>query len=270
MALTLSVLCDNNTIIDRYYYGEPAVSYLLEIDGARILFDTGYSDVFLKNADLMGIDLSDVSHVVFSHGHDDHTTGLPHLLARYDMHEVPLVCHPHCFAPRWHDDLYVGPPQPKEMPGRFRYTPSREPLWLTENCVFLGEIPTLHDFEARHVMGRVQLDGVMQDDWMLDDSALCCRTPDGLFIVTGCSHSGICNIISYAQRVCGDSRIKGVIGGFHLLEMNERVQQTIAYLQALGPDCRRIPCHCVSLHVKAAMLQAFDFEEIGSGSIIRI
>lgn len=48
MAFTLSVLCDNNTLIDRYYYSEPGVSYYIEIDDARILFDVGYSDVFLK------------------------------------------------------------------------------------------------------------------------------------------------------------------------------------------------------------------------------
>ena len=78
MALTLSILCDNNTLIDRYYYGEPGVSYYIEIDSARILFDTGYSDVFLKNAKLMDIDLSTITHLVISHGHDDHTNGLPH------------------------------------------------------------------------------------------------------------------------------------------------------------------------------------------------
>lgn len=68
MALTLSVLCDNYTLTDQYYYGEPAASYYLEIDGARILFDTGYSDIFLKNAALMGIDLSAITHLYFLTG----------------------------------------------------------------------------------------------------------------------------------------------------------------------------------------------------------
>ena len=44
----------------------------------------------------------------------------------------------------------------------------------------------------------------------------------------------------------------------------------IEFLSNLGPSCRRIPCHCVSLHIKAAMLNAFDFEEIGSGSVITL
>lgn len=270
MALTLSVLCDNNTLIDRYYYGEPAVSYYIEIDDARILFDTGYSEVFLKNAALMKIDLSAITHLVISHGHDDHTKGLPLLTEHFDTSHVPLICHPDCFSPRWAGECYVGPPMPEELPTHFDYRPSKQPVWLTEHCVFLGEIPTLHDFEPRHDMGTVRLDGTLQTDYMCDDSALACRTEQGLFIITGCSHSGICNIISYAQQVCGDTRIAGVIGGFHLLEMNDRVRHTIDYLSKLGSNCRCIPCHCVSLHVKAAMLQAFDIEEIGAGSIIHM
>ena len=48
--MKLTVLADNNTFIDQYYLGEPAVSYYIEIDDCRILFDTGYSDAFLRNA----------------------------------------------------------------------------------------------------------------------------------------------------------------------------------------------------------------------------
>lgn len=48
--MKLTVLMDNHTEIDVYHLGEPAVSYWLEADGKRFLFDTGYSDAFLKNA----------------------------------------------------------------------------------------------------------------------------------------------------------------------------------------------------------------------------
>ena len=51
--MKLRVLVDNNTYIDRYYLGEPAVSYYIECDGIRLLFDAGYSDVFLKNAEAL-------------------------------------------------------------------------------------------------------------------------------------------------------------------------------------------------------------------------
>ena len=46
--MKLTVLTDNHTYIDQYYLGEPAFSCWLEADGKRVLFDTGYSGVFLK------------------------------------------------------------------------------------------------------------------------------------------------------------------------------------------------------------------------------
>jgi 7,8-dihydropterin-6-yl-methyl-4-(beta-D-ribofuranosyl)aminobenzene 5'-phosphate synthase len=41
----LTVLVDNNTYIDEYYLAEPALSFYIEDDNTKILFDTGYSDV---------------------------------------------------------------------------------------------------------------------------------------------------------------------------------------------------------------------------------
>ena len=73
--MKLTVLVDNNTIIDRYFQGVPGVSYFIECDDRRYLFDTGYSDLFLKNATKMGIKLSVLDGVVISHGHNDHTWG---------------------------------------------------------------------------------------------------------------------------------------------------------------------------------------------------
>ena len=45
--MKLTVLVDNNTFIDQYYLGEPAVSYYIEDEEIRLLFDTGYSDIFI-------------------------------------------------------------------------------------------------------------------------------------------------------------------------------------------------------------------------------
>ena len=72
---------------------------------------------------------------------------------------------------------------------------------------------------------------------MLDDSALVYCGEKGLTIITGCSHSGICNITEYAKAVCGDDRIAGIIGGFHLLEITPQVEKTADYLrlQVLRP-----------------------------------
>ena len=100
--MKLTVLIDNNTLIDRYFVGEPGVSYLIEDEGKKILFDVGYSDAFITNARKLSINLLDVDFVVLSHGHLDHTWGLIPLIRLHtegtiegrDGRRPSLVAHP--------------------------------------------------------------------------------------------------------------------------------------------------------------------------------
>ena len=69
--MKLTVLVDNNTLIDRYFQSEQALSLLIEEDGRTMLFDCGYSNLFLKNARKMGLSLSALDFVILSHGHMD-------------------------------------------------------------------------------------------------------------------------------------------------------------------------------------------------------
>ena len=79
--MRLTVLTDNTARIDAYYLAEAGVSYYIQDGGKNILFDTGYSDVYVRNAEAMQIDLRQLDMIVFSHGHNDHTGG-PALSAR--------------------------------------------------------------------------------------------------------------------------------------------------------------------------------------------
>lgn len=127
--MKLTVLADNNTFIDQYYLGEPAVSYYIEIDDCRILFDTGYSDAFLRNAQRLGIDLGAITHLVLSHGHNDHTGGLHAFLDSFDLSHVTLIAHPGCFEPKKDGDLAIGSPLTEnEIRSRFLYQPARTPM----------------------------------------------------------------------------------------------------------------------------------------------
>ena len=106
--LSVTLLVDNATLIDRYFTAEPGLSFSIETSEKKILFDLGYSGVFLANAENLGIDLLDLDYVVLSHGHIDHTGGLVPLMRRYmevtiehHSHKLPIViAHPHCFYPR--------------------------------------------------------------------------------------------------------------------------------------------------------------------------
>lgn len=269
--MELRVLVDNNTYIDQYYLGEPAVSYYVEIDGLRVLFDAGYSNILLLNAAAMGIDLGGLTHIVLSHGHNDHTRGLCFLRERFDLSQVELVAHPDCFRPKWDGDLDIGAPfGAADAAAKFRYLPQSGPYALSEHCVFLGEVPCIHGFERRRSFGRtLDPSGAETDELVMDDSALACRTASGLFIISGCSHSGICNIVDYARQVLGEDRVAGVIGGFHLFDVDERLERTIGRLREISPQTL-YPCHCVSLRAKVEMMKSLPVEEVGVGLTIRL
>lgn len=258
--MKLTVLSDNNTLIDQYLLGEPGFSCLVEAEGRRFLLDTGYFGVFAQNAEALGLDWRDVDGVVLSHCHDDHTKGLSAFFTEGPRPQ--LVAHPALFRRVVSRGLSIGCPYPRARLERyFDLRLSAEPLALTENLFYLGAIPRL-DPQDQDQTVRQGEDG---PDRTPDDTALAYRGRDGVYVITGCSHSGIGNIIEQAKRVTGQSRVMGVIGGFHLRQLDERSERCIAYLQR--EDIPHLyPCHCTSLAVKVAMGNRMHIEEVGAGT----
>lgn len=123
--MLLTVLANNNTYIDKYYLGEPALSYFIEDGEETILFDGGYSDVFLRNAERMGLDISKVNTVVLSHGHDDHTGGLPHLIRA--LPHARLIAHPDTLAEKQYDDRINAGSMLRETDIPYEISLSKEP-----------------------------------------------------------------------------------------------------------------------------------------------
>lgn len=268
--MKITVLVDNNTIIDNYYQGEPAVCYYIEDDDTKILFDTGYTDLFLKNAKKLNIDLAGISKVVLSHGHNDHTKGLKYLINKIPLHNSKLIAHPDVFNPRIENGIEIGSPLSEKKVAKVIDLELRStPVQVSNNILFLGEIPTLYGFERRKAFGSINRSDGEHDDFIMDDSAIVYKGNNGLFIMTGCSHSGICNIIEYAKAVCNDNRITGVIGGFHLFDVSERLQHTIEYFIKNGIK-ELYPCHCVSFRAKAEIHKHIPIHEVGVGLVIEI
>ncbi len=264
------VLVDNNTYIDHYCYGEPGASFYIEIDNKKILFDTGYSDIFITNSEKLGIDLKSIDYIVLSHGHDDHSGGLKYLDNYMNMSKINLIAHPQVFNPKESNGELCGTPfSLREIKSKINFIPTDIPYKISENCIYLGEIPVSNDFEKRRVLGKQEVNGEWINDYMLDDSAICCKTQNGLFIVTGCSHSGICNIIERAKYICNEDRVVGVLGGFHLFDKDAKLEKTIQYF--VDNNIKMIyPSHCTSLRVKSEILKQFEFDEIGVGFKLEI
>jgi 7,8-dihydropterin-6-yl-methyl-4-(beta-D-ribofuranosyl)aminobenzene 5'-phosphate synthase len=225
--LTITVLIENETSFKNLVC-EQGLSLLLTCEGKTLLFDTGESDAFLRNANAMGVDLDTINAIVLSHGHDDHTGGLGHALRR-ECSRLPMpevIAHPDVLlrrrftAAEEEPGKYIGMPESalillQNWPLQLQKTP----LKLTENLIYLGEIPRKCP-ETQALLGEIARNGVYEPDRILDDSALVYVNGKGndrsLTIIAGCAHSGIINIVEYAKAVTGVSRIHAVIGGMHM------------------------------------------------------
>lgn len=267
--MKLSILVDNNTLTDHYFYGEPAFSALIEDGNTRILFDTGYSDIFLKNAAKLGLDLLSIDYLVFSHGHNDHTGGSAFLIeksaSRVSKEKPKLIAHPQALRPKYFEGENIGlAANSSQLHNTFFLVLTEEPYRINDKLIFLGRIPDYFEFESRRAIGSLEhMHG--QNDLLLDDSALVYKSKKGLVILTGCSHSGICNIIKYAQEVSREQKIADIIGGFHLLNApSDRINKTVDFL-AQNLPLKIHACHCTDLTAKLALGSRLPLCEVGSG-----
>lgn len=274
--LSVTVLVDNTAGTGHDLRGEAGLSFLIETAGKKILFDTGLSGLFLANAEKMGISLRDLDFLVFSHGHSDHTGGLATLIRHVSdpapdrrKPRVPeLIAHPRCFWPKEKEGKMNGSVVSEEDVRKiFPVNLSDEPVWITDDLVFLGEVPRRFAFEqVDSEKRRIHVpDGTIELDFLLDDSALAFRSDDGLVIITGCSHTGICNITEYAREVCDEKHVRDIIGGLHLLTPEpKRLQKTGKYLNRLHLDALHA-CHCTSDTAKLALAEYCPVQEVGVG-----
>jgi len=273
--MQLTVLVDNNTLIDRYFLAEPGLALYIEIDDRKILFDTGYSDIFLRNAHKMGIDWRAIDTVVLSHGHLDHTWGLQHLIQAYveqalegrAIERPTLVAHPHVFDRRFiPGGVDIGCLASQETVAQyFDLQLTSQPYWLHPDLVFLGEIQRANHFESQHSIGRAIQNGRTVDDFLPDDTALAYRSPQGLVIIAGCSHAGICNTVAQAMTICNESRLVDIIGGFHLLDAPDaQLLPTVEQIAAWRPSALHA-CHCTDFKARMALSQVAAQQEVGVG-----
>lgn len=274
--MRLTVLVDNTTLIDRYLLAEPGLSFFVQDAGTTVLFDVGYSGVFLRNARKLGLSLAHLDFVALSHGHLDHTWGLDPLikhLTELRIEKIPhstpaLVAHPQTFVSVTDGDfaefgtLLSAP----KLAKHFRLSLSELPQRLSPRLVYLGQVPRRNSFESRQTFGRK--DGAAVGDVVIEDSALVYQSSEGLVIMTGCSHAGICNIIDHAMEICGDNRVADVIGGLHLQSPSrEQLEGTLEYLGRLQPRAVHA-CHCTDLKSKIALSRVVDLHETGVGTIL--
>jgi 7,8-dihydropterin-6-yl-methyl-4-(beta-D-ribofuranosyl)aminobenzene 5'-phosphate synthase len=276
--MKISILVDNNTFTGQFFVGEPAVSYFIETDDKKILFDVGYSDAFLANAQKMKVEIWNMNYVILSHGHLDHTWGMPFLMKlleeksnlRTNKKKPVLITHPATFTRRrLKKTKEIGPNTTTDsLIEQFDVRLSAAPVFITEKLAYLGEIPRVTAFEAKKPLGNVVTDQGESPDFLMDDSALAYRSNEGLVIITGCSHSGICNIVEYAKHIMNEKRILDIIGGLHLSKPSKtQLSGTSDYISELKP-LKMHACHCTDLQSKIALADVANLIEVGSGMVL--
>jgi 7,8-dihydropterin-6-yl-methyl-4-(beta-D-ribofuranosyl)aminobenzene 5'-phosphate synthase len=248
----VTILVDNQS--GEGLVSEHGLSLWIETAGRRLLFDTGQGSALQNNAQKLGIRLDETDILVLSHGHFDHTGGVSQ-----------VYCHPAAVQPRY--SIRNGKPKPIQMPSESMSAIDKLPLeqihWiqqpisLNDTIGITGPIPRETNFEDTGGPFYLDPQGKCADP-IDDDLALWIRTDDGLVVCVGCSHAGAVNTLNDVCRLTGQNRIRAVIGGFHLLNANNRrLDLTVAALRSFSPGMV-IPCHCTGERGVKAFQDAFD------------
>lgn len=273
--MKVTVLMDNNVRAGHFYLAEPAFSLLIETDGKRILFDAGYSEAVLENARRLDVDLTNLDYLVISHGHLDHTWGLEPLM-RFYSHRISagrppsrpvLLAHPDAFVPkrRKGSPVFGSLISLDTLGNFFDIQLSRDPIWITDDLAFLGEIERVYDFERAAPLGEVQGPGGYTPDPLTDDTGLAWRGKNGLVLLSGCAHSGVCSMAKRAMDLFGETRFTDVLGGLHLQNAPQtRIEGTGKFLKSLGLESVHA-CHCTDLAAKIGLSAFLPVPEVAVG-----
>lgn len=238
------------------------------------LFDVGLTGTVLAhNLVALGVDATEIDHVLISHGHPDHFGGIFGLLDAVGR-PIPVGTHPDAFLPRYAvmGDGRTSPfynqafgAEALERSGG-RAVLSRDPVELGCGLLTTGEIPRTTSFEgppldaAPRTPGLWQVDagGQWVTDQVWDEQGLVIDVKDeGLVVLTGCAHAGVVNTVRRARELVGEKPVRAVLGGFHLgfpTTPAENVQLTVDAFAELEVQCV-VPMHCSGLGAHTAFSQ---------------
>jgi Metal-dependent hydrolases of the beta-lactamase superfamily II len=273
MPIEITTLSENTASKSRLL-AEWGLSMLIEADGYKILFDTGATYSAAYNAITLGIDLSQIDKLVFSHGHYDHTGGLLPVL-KLVRKPLEIIAHPDIWTAKYarrpgEEEQYIGVPFAREEAESLgaSFHLSKEPVWLSENIVTSGEIPMVTEYEEIDSILYVKEQGKLKPDPLWDDQSLFIKSEMGLIVILGCAHRGMINILKHAQKLTGVEPIYAVIGGTHLMAASpQRMDSTIAELFGFGIQ-RLGVSHCTGLPAAAILAQTFGetffFNNVGT------
>jgi 7,8-dihydropterin-6-yl-methyl-4-(beta-D-ribofuranosyl)aminobenzene 5'-phosphate synthase len=267
--LRISVLVTNLAGDMHQGDGEWGYSALVEVDGHKMLYDTGASpDLVLRNAQALHIDLSDVEDVVLSHNHWDHVGGLLTLRRELSKANPRAISRVHVgagiFQPRLteagEDRNGLKDIQAQYLATGGKFIIHDRPTELFPGAWFTGPVPRPNNEKNWNPGLWLQTPAGRVEDYVPEDSALLFETDQGTVILTGCGHAGIVNITEYARHVLGPQPLLGVVGGLHLFAASDAtLAWTGSKLKSYGLR-NLLAGHCTGIEATYRLREATGLE----------
>ena len=277
--MNITILCEN-MVGRRVGTGEHGFSAFIETDLGNYLFDAGSGQSVVANSLTFDKDLRSVKKILLSHGHFDHTGGLPEVLKVKG--KVDVYAHPHVFSDRIaihkEDDRetkrFVGIPYKRgyleSLGANFvlnaAFTEVEKGMFLT------GEVPRKTDFEKPDPGLFTEINGKTVQDTFPDDQSLILDNEKGLILILGCAHSGMINIIHHVMEKTGKERFCAILGGTHLDFLSpDQLEGSIAFLKKTKIEKIGVS-HCTGMRAACRLHQEFGdrFSYGCVGSVLKI
>ncbi|MFK5927013.1 MAG: MBL fold metallo-hydrolase [Desulfuromusa sp.] len=236
MSLKITTLIENSPGEHHALKTEHGISFFIEKDGHKILFDTGQTGAFIENAEQLRADLGALEYVVLSHGHYDHSGGFRQLTQV--SKDFKLI-----MGQGFFDEKYGYKNNSYEYLGNnfdekflndqgISYQFMKQQLTeLVPGVYVVTGFPRIHADEVINPRFKVLRDGSYQPDPFDDEVLLAVDTPEGLVVLLGCSHPGMKNMLDAATTLI-KRPVYAVLGGTHLVEANEQsLGLSMEYLQ---------------------------------------
>jgi 7,8-dihydropterin-6-yl-methyl-4-(beta-D-ribofuranosyl)aminobenzene 5'-phosphate synthase len=246
----LVVLADNRKL-DESLESEHGLCVFLDTGTTKILLDTGASDLFIRNAERLEIDLTEIDYVFISHGHADHIGGLLPFLTINSKAKVLIS------EQALNQRFFSTRNGVKEIGNLLNLEPFRNRFLMIDQVTHLGgDLSVFHSEsnlfsnpKANSTLFKDAGNGLVVDDF--DHELVFCAGKEDVFVFTGCGHRGLLNILYTVERECGNT--PGVVfGGFHLLdcqlgqdfEHEEDILQIGGFLNDHYPNTQFYTGHC--------------------------
>ncbi len=226
------------------------LSFYVETEKHKVLFDAGPTKAILRNAQKLGINLTAVDTVILSHGHYDHSGGI---LAFAQLNPAAQIYMQHNAGGEFYafDGEEKGEEQsPTAISRDYRY------IGIDKKILSLPQVQLLRgdtklddelqlftvDVERRAFplpstnarLKRLSAGNYLQDDFSHEQNLLL-TTGGKKILFCGCAHNGILNVLDTLERKFGTGALPDlVLGGFHL--MNRHGTPTTATAAVSAPS----------------------------------